>query len=237
MMENNIDTAAARRRFVAEQLRNGQAVTVSPMGVVQTKEDSLLGGGGGVEPPEAKLAGRNYYWYQSDPHLYKDEVDAMQRFFPTFKIGQLTDGSGRLYWRGTVQPAGEDGIIWDLMLIYKNTHPKAEGYGGSIQILPISPRLKDIAEQIEPSLLAEYGSYDRVVEVGLGLGLPHVYRGMFGREEEYFICSADPKYFKASQTVNTSAASALAWACKWCLLCQMWLEGEIGDELALEGVY
>lgn len=244
-MENNTDVAAARRKFISEQLRTGQAVTISPTGVVQTEGESTLEGSAGIKPPVAKLAGRNYYWYQSDPSLYEEEVAMMQRFFPSFKIGQLTDGSGRLYWRGTVQPAGEDGIVWDLMLIYKNTHPEAEGYGGSIQILPISPRLKDIAEQLEPSLLAEYGSYDRVAEAGLGLGLPHIYRDMFGREEEYFICSADPKYFIASQTetqvkinyMNTSAASALSWACKWCLLCQMWLDGEIGDELALEGIY
>ena len=76
-----------------------------------------------------------YYWYQSDPQLYQMEVAAMQKFFPSFEINQLQDGSGRLYWRGKVQPTGADGMVWDLMLVYKNSHPQAEGYGGSIQIL------------------------------------------------------------------------------------------------------
>ena len=167
-----------------------------------------------------------FYWYQSDPDLYQTEVAAMNKFFPSFTINQLQDGSGRLYWRGKVQPTGEGGMVWDLMLIYKNDHPHAHDFGGSVQILPINPRLKDIAQQlpIEP-------------EKDLGLGLPHIYRGNFGRNEEYFICTADRKYFKDDQNISTSAASALSWACKWILLCEMWLNGEISDDVALEGVY
>jgi len=169
-----------------------------------------------------------YYWYQSDPGLYQAEVAAMQKFFPSFKISQLEDGSGRLYWRGKVQPTGEGGMIWDLMLIYKNTHPHAEEgeYGGSVQILPVKPRLKDIASQLPI-----------IPEKGLGLGLPHIYRSNFGRNEEYFICTADPKYFKAGQNHSTSAASSLSWACKWITLVEMWLNGEISDDVALEGAY
>ena len=169
-----------------------------------------------------------YYWYQRDPGLYQAEVAAMQRFFPSFRINQLEDGSGRLYWRGKVQPTGVGGMVWDLMLIYKNEHPHAgqNDFGGSVQILPIKPRLKDIASQLPINR-----------EKGLGLGLPHIYRDNFGRNEEYFICTADPKYFHAGQNRSTSAASALSWACKWIILCEMWLNGEISDSVALEGVY
>ena len=53
-----------------------------------------------------------YYWYQSDPQLYQMEVAAMKKFFPSFTINQLQDGSGRLYWRGKVQPTGEGGMVW-----------------------------------------------------------------------------------------------------------------------------
>lgn len=169
-----------------------------------------------------------FYWYQNSPDLYRAEVEAMRRFFPSFTIHQLQDGSGRLYWQGKVRPSGPDGMEWELMLIYKNDHPHAgEGeYGGSIQILPVKPRLKDIASQLPIQQ-----------DKGLGLGLPHIYRGNFGRTEEYFICTADPKYFKAGQNRSTSAASALSWACKWIMLCEMWLNGEISDDVALEGNY
>lgn len=180
-----------------------------------------------------------YYWYQSDPQLYKMEVAAMKKFFPTFVINQLQDGSGRLYWRGKVQPTGKGGMIWDIMLIYKNTHPHAEEgeYGGSIQILPLNPRLKDIAQKTMPLMEQIYGSYENAAAHGFGLGLPHIYRSNFGRDEEYFICTADPKYFKAGQNQSTTAASALSWACKWIILCEMWLNGEIGDDVAMEGNY
>jgi len=167
-----------------------------------------------------------FYWYQDDPDLLEAEQMAMGKFFPSFKLCKLEDGSGRLYWRGKVQPTGKGGMVWDLMLIYKNDHPQSAGFGGSIQILPIKPRLKDIAAQLP---------IDN--DKGLGLGLPHIYRDNFGRNEEYFICTADPKYFKASQTRSTSAASSLSWACKWIILCEMWLNGEISDEVAREGVY
>ena len=39
-------------------------------------------------------------------------------------------------------------------------------------------------------------TYNNCAKHGFGLGLPHIYRGQFGRNEEYFICTADPKYFK-----------------------------------------
>lgn len=174
-----------------------------------------------------------YYWYERDPALYEAEVIQMRKYFPQFQIYQMNDGSGRLYWQGKVQPGGPNTPVWELLLIYKNTHPQAEGYGGSIQILPINPNLRDLVEKfqlpIDPSR-------------GLGLGLPHIYHDNFGRRREYFICSADPKYFKDQgvQTVGgqvTTAASACAWACKWILLVDMWLNGEIGDEVALEGMY
>lgn len=177
-----------------------------------------------------------YYWYQRDPQLYQAEVMAMQKFFPQFKIQQLQDGSGRLYWRGKVQPV-PGGIVWDVMLIYKNDHPRAQGYGGSVQILPVQPRLKDLANQMMPSLIQQYGTMDRLQKKGLQLGLPHVYHENFGRNDEYFICTADPKYFKAGQNQSTSAATALSWACKWMMLCEMWINGEISDDVALEGRY
>jgi len=169
-----------------------------------------------------------FYWYEDDPDLLDAEKMAMAKFFPSFKLYKLDDGSGRLYWRGKVQPTGKGGKVWDMMLIYKNEHPKSEGFGGSIQILPVKPRLKDIADQLPPI----YNEAGRPM-----LPLPHIYRDNFGRNEEYFICTADPKYFKASQTHSTSAASSLSWACKWIILCEMWLNGEVSDEVAREGVY
>jgi hypothetical protein len=174
-----------------------------------------------------------YFWYEREPELYEVEYNTMKKQFPQFEIYQMQDGSGRLYWRGKVQPGGPDGAVWELMLIYKNTHPQAEGYGGSIQILPVSPNLRDLVETFDLTIDSSRG---------LGLGLPHIYRQNFGRREEYFICTADPQYFKTNGVTEiggsvTTAASACAWACKWIMLVEMWLNGDIGDELAIEGMY
>ncbi len=182
-----------------------------------------------------------YYWYQSDPQLYQMEVAAMNKFFPSFTINQLQDGSGRLYWRGKVQPTGPGGMVWDIMLIYKNNHPHVTSsvdYGGTVQILPLNPRLKDLAERVMPSIRAQYNdNWDVIQAKGLQMGLPHVYHEQFGRNDEYFICTADPRYFKGDISQSTSAASALSWACKWIILCEMWLNGEISDDVAVEGNY
>jgi len=228
-MSNNVDAdaVAARRRALASALRSGEDVVVTPSGEVEFKDEAEEQGHTAIQVPDGKLAS-GFYWYQNDPDLLDAEKMAMAKFFPAFKLYQLEDGSGRLYWRGKVQPTGKGGMVWDLMLIYKNDHPRNDPgmFGGSIQILPVKPRLKDIASQLPTNN-----------EKGLGLGLPHIYRGNFGRDEEYFICTADPKYFKASQSRSTSAASSLSWACKWIVLCEMWLNGEISDEVAMEGVY
>ena len=245
-MDNNAtnDAVAARRRALAEALRTGEPVIVTPSGEVEKKDDAM-----DMACPASRFLTESwhkeaimaYYWYQSDPQLYQMEVAAMQKFFPSFTINQLQDGSGRLYWRGKVQPTGAGGMVRDIMLIYKNSHPhvaSANEYGGTVQILPLSPRLKDIAEQVMPSIMATYNNnYDEVCRRGFGLGLPHIYRDQFGRNEEYFICTADPKYFKGDMRQSTSAASALSWACKWIILCEMWLNGEVGDDVAMEGNY
>ena len=63
-----------------------------------------------------------YYWYQSDPQLYQLEIAAMKQFFPSFTIDQLQDGSGRLYWKGKVQPTGPGGLVWGISCSSIKTH-------------------------------------------------------------------------------------------------------------------
>lgn len=60
-MENNIsttnsDTAAARRRALAEAIRQGNPVVVTPAGTVETKEEAVDNGLSGIHVPDGKLA-------------------------------------------------------------------------------------------------------------------------------------------------------------------------------------
>lgn len=76
------------------------------------------------------------YWYENDKELFANEVRMMQKFYPSFKLMKMPDG--RLYWRGKVNPTGEGGGVWDLMVIYDNNHP-----------LNIMREIEIIAEKVE----------------------------------------------------------------------------------------
>lgn len=53
---NNSDTVAARRRALAEALRNGEPVVVTPTGEVEFKEEAAESGMSGIQVPDGKLA-------------------------------------------------------------------------------------------------------------------------------------------------------------------------------------
>jgi len=58
-MENNTpnsDAIAARRRALAEALRQGEPVVVTPAGTVETKEEAVDNGLSGIQVPDGKLA-------------------------------------------------------------------------------------------------------------------------------------------------------------------------------------
>ena len=57
-MDNNAnnDAVAARRRALAEALRSGDPVIVTPSGEVEKKDDAQDQGMGGIEVPKGKLA-------------------------------------------------------------------------------------------------------------------------------------------------------------------------------------
>ena len=52
----NSDAIAARRRALAEALRQGEPVVVTPTGEVGKKEDMQDSGLSGIEVPDGKLA-------------------------------------------------------------------------------------------------------------------------------------------------------------------------------------
>ena len=52
----NSETIAARRKALAEALRQGEPVVVTPTGEVGTREEMQNNGLSGIEPPDGKLA-------------------------------------------------------------------------------------------------------------------------------------------------------------------------------------
>ena len=58
MNNNNVDSSviAARRQALAEALRSGEPVVVTPTGEVEKKEDAQGNGLSGIQVPDGKLA-------------------------------------------------------------------------------------------------------------------------------------------------------------------------------------
>ena len=56
MDNNNNDTIAMRRRALAEALRTGEPVVVTPTGEVEMKEEAQQNGMSGIAVPDGKLA-------------------------------------------------------------------------------------------------------------------------------------------------------------------------------------
>ena len=54
-MDNN-EVIAARRRALAEALRTGEPVVVTPSGEVEMKEEAQENGMSGIQVPDGKLA-------------------------------------------------------------------------------------------------------------------------------------------------------------------------------------
>lgn len=146
-----------------------------------------------------------FYWYQRNPQLFEDEKKAMETFFPDFVLDQLDDG--RLCWIGDLNPRGEDGGVWTVMVVYDHNHPHNNSFGGSLRVYSVKPDLNELYS-------------------ALGT-LPHVLKDANG---DLYMCTAR-KEDVDSGNLTTSAAKALGWASKWIYIVECWMNGEIGDEV------
>ena len=146
-----------------------------------------------------------FYWYERNPELLKSEQLAMQTFFPKFVLDKLDDG--RLCWIGTLNPRGDAGGTWTLMVVYDNNHPHNNSYGGSLRVYSVQPDLNELYKAVGT--------------------LPHVLRDSNG---DLYMCTARKEDIDSGDK-TTSAAKALGWAAKWIYAVEEWLDGEVGDEI------
>ena len=153
-------------------------------------------------------------WYTKNPKLLDAEKQAMQKYFPQFELQKLPDK--RLCWVGSVNPRGDAGGVWTLMVIYDNDHPSTRAVNGnSIRVYSIKPDLDEL-----------YKAVGR---------LPHVW---YDSQGSYFMCTSRKEDVTTDYSENrgtghvTSAVKSLGWAIKWIWLVEGWLAGEItSDEI------
>ena len=200
------DAAARKKKEIAERLKKGQDVSITPGAAeVVTPNDPKAANENALTVPAGKLAA-SFYWYERDPALFKDECNVMRAYFPQFQLEKLDDG--RLYWIGTLNPRGDEGGVWTIMAVYDHNHPHNDSYGGSVRVYSIKPDLEDLRR-----------------EVG---HIPHVIQEVDGNLR---ICTARQEDVDAGMTYVTSAAKSIGWTVKWIWIVEAWLNGELGDEV------
>ncbi len=149
----------------------------------------------------------SFFWYEREPQLWENEKLAMQIFFPQFRSSKLSDG--RIQWIGKVRPRAAAGLTWTLQLVYSNSHPSNDTFGGSIRVYSIDPDLDALAKKLGR--------------------LPHVLRDGAGH---LCLCTARKEDFRTDDRATTTAASALGWACKWIFVFEEWvMQGAVGEEV------
>lgn len=181
-----------KREELKKKLKEGKKVVVDQSGNVNPNDNSNTGNN--IQIPPGKLA---FYWYEDDQQLLQEEIAAMNNFFPQFQLAKFEE-DGRLYWHGTVEPEVLGGTSWYLQLIYDNSHPHNNNYGGSVKVYSIEPDLDEMATEF-------YEVNSKVIPHLLTDGAGHKY--MCTSEKENFQTGANNR--------TTSAASCLAWAMKW----------------------
>jgi hypothetical protein len=197
---NDDEAAAKKRKELRDKLIRGDEVVVTQDGQVNEK--------GKQDPnktaivvPEGKLAA-SFFWYERDPKLLASEVEAMNKFFPNFKLEKLEDG--RLCWVGKMTPNNvRENAVWHLQAIYDHNHPDNTNWGGSIKIYSIEPDLEELNAKVGP--------------------IPHLLRDSM---RHIYLCTARKEDVKVGD-VWTSAASSLSWAAKWITAFELWLAGDI----------
>ena len=195
------DAAKKQRKEMAEKLKKGQKVSVTPAGtVVDPNSPEARQSDKTLYIPDGKLAA-GFYWYDRDRELFEAEKKAMHESFPQFQLHKLDDG--RLCWVGTLLPCGPNDIAWTLQAVYDHNHPSNSSYGGSVKIYSIDPDLDELQSQVGK--------------------LPHLLPDGNG---SVYMCTARKEDVDAGNVV-TSASTSLRWAVKWVFGVTMWLNGEM----------
>jgi hypothetical protein len=195
------DAAAKIREQLAKDLRDGKPIELASSGDVtkQTDEQTKL-----VTQP-GKLA--SYQWYDREPERLKTEKEAMNHFFPQFKLFKMEDG--RYYWHGTVKPnVLPNGWAWEVAAIYNNDHP-APQMGGSVRVVLIKP------------------SIDTVINA-LGWRPHHL---LYSEQDGTYLCTTRADDMSQHTQYETSAAQTMTWAVKWLTALELVMTGDLSKEL------
>ena len=199
------DTVAkAKRAALREKLLHGDRIGISPTGSVTDNKNN----NSNIQIPAGKLAA--IQWYQSNPDLLEAEKMVMRQKFPDFTLEEV--GDGRLAWVGKLNLGIYESkthvpMEYNIMAIYMSNHPHQQ-MGSSVRIYPLLPSVDELIEKC-------------------GFRPYHLLRDA---NEDLYLCTNEAGDQKTGTEVTT-AASVIAWACKWFMAYELVLTGDLDKDI------
>ena len=196
------DPSKLKRKELAEKIKKGQKIELGKSGNAMGEEQTK------IVAKEGKLAAQ---WYENDPTLLDDEMEAMHEIFPQFELQQVDDPSSRWHncfaWVGSLRPGILEDTAWQVMAIYHHNHPVAQ-MGGSVCIYLVDPTIEDVTS-------------------ALGKRPFHLINDGEGGQ---YLCTARQGDISAGNNYGdhvTSAVNTLTWACKWLMAVELVCTGDM----------
>ncbi len=199
------DPSKLKRKELAEKIKKGQKIELGQSGNAMGEEQTK------IIAKEGKLAAQ---WYENEPDLLEDEIDAMHNIFPQFSLQKIDDPSSKyhncLAWVGTLRPGILPDTAWQVMAIYSPNHPVAQ-MGGSVYVYLLDPTVEDVIS-------------------ALGQRPFHLLRD--GEGGQYLCTARRGDISDGSNTGDhvTSAVNTLTWACKWLMAVELVCTGDLTME-------
>lgn len=196
------DAAAKKREELRKRLLEGKDITLKNEGSATNNQDDNTT----INIPKGKLAAQ---WYETNPELLAMERIAMQKAFPNFKLERLEDGC--MAWIGKLnvgvyETKFHQPMEYHVMALYMNNHPHKQ-MGSSVRVYPVLPDVNELIEKC-------------------GFRPSHL---LIDSRNDLYLCTNEADNQKTGNDV-TSAASVLAWACKWFLAYELVLTGDLSKE-------
>ncbi len=197
---DNDAVAKAKREALRQKLLHGDKIGISPNGSVTNENKNQSN----IQIPAGKLAAQQ--WYEVNPDLLEAEKMVMRQKFPDFKLEEV--GDGRLCWVGKLNLGIYESkthipMEYHIMAIYMSNHPHQQ-MGSSVRIYPLVP---DVDELIQKCGFRPY----------------HLLTDSDG---QLYLCTNEADNQKVGNEVTT-AASVIAWACKWLMAYELVLTGDL----------
>ena len=132
--------AKRKRKELAEKIRNGTEIECRESDKALSVDNTTIDG-------NDRLGTFAHQWYENEPELLEDEIEAMHEVFPLFEMITINDPRSCWHqckaWRGILKPGVFEDCAWDVLAIYRPNHPVAQ-MCGSVCVFLLNPSIEDV---------------------------------------------------------------------------------------------